>query len=168
MGYPGLQRTLGGPGWWSGSCLGWVSDSARSADDQWVRKPSHKETIHMFSTSRIKTRTGIVAAGLAAIALAAVAPAAEGAITSAPAISPEVTLAPTVVEPAPEAAIAEPVAPVTPVAPVAPIAPVERGVGPGGHTPPPKVVTETSVALEVDGVPGGYSRQKCERLAGQW
>lgn len=35
----------------------------------------------------------------------------------------------------------------------------------GGPRP---IVTETATALEVDGVPGGYSRQKCERLLQQF
>jgi hypothetical protein len=32
----------------------------------------------------------------------------------------------------------------------------------------PTVVTTTATALEVDGVPGGYSRQHCERLLQEW
>ena len=125
----------------------------------------------MFST-----RTRSLVAGLAALGVVAGAPAAHAAIPRAElATSPEVTTAQPTVEPTvstdpdvPSESVT-PEAPETTDVPDAPATDAARTVGPTGvDTPPPHVATDTTQALEVDGVPGGYSRQKCERLAQQW
>lgn len=134
------------------------------------------------------TRTRSLVAGLAALGVVAGAPAAHAVVPRGElAKSPELAAQPTI-EPTATSGDDLPLEPVTTDtpevttdtpevttdtpdatdAPEAPATDAARTVGTGGEKPPRPVATETSQALEVDGVPGGYSRQKCERLAQQW
>lgn len=128
-----------------------------------------------------RTRIRSLAVGAAAIAALAAVPAAHAApplgdLGAAPESTPaEPTMAPEVAPPPPpevtdvpeveEAVQGDPA-----TSPTEPSGETSAGrtTDPDEGTPPRPESSDAAVALEVDGADGGYSRQKCERLAQQW